>query len=243
MNEPDYISNYGTDRPTGCLPRLYEFATVCAAALDDLDEVYEETDWDRLLDAVGGEIDFGDCIGTFYDQDGYGSCAHASLNKAAEIALRQAGVDAPELNHWWSYGIAVNWRGGPRVGTNIDQNLLQVLDKGMCPVSLWPYSKGPNSRPPVETYEEAKRFRPVKASDCSSVEEVWTCLYKRWPVVIGWNGHSECLVGLRKNRTVKVCGSYGPTYYGGQGYHYEKIDRIEFGYGAFAIQVMPDLQL
>lgn len=237
MNE--WIENYG-DRPTGYLPRTKDPGTVCALAADRLSEVYARKNWDALLAEVGGEVDFSDCCHGNYDQNGFGSCGEESLHKAIEAACRLAGQVTPELNPWWGYGIRVRWRGGPNVGTDIDGNLALAMTDGCCPADIWPRSKGPNVRPPEETYAEAKRFIVDEAYDCTNVEEVWTCLYKRWPCVIGWRGHAECLVGLQPGGRVKVWGSYGPTYYGGKGWHIESIDAIDFRYGAVAIRTVVD---
>lgn len=235
----EWINNYG-NRPTGCLPRVTKPGDVCGLAGERLDEVIPWQEWDAKLDEIGGEVDFSDCVGEIYDQNGYGSCAWESTTKAGEVACRLAGMDTPLLNAWFGYGIAVNWRGGPRIGTNIDSNLVQAMRTGLGPASLWPRSQGPNRKPTPDVYEEALRYRPIEAWDCVNINEVGTCLQKRVPVVIGWKGHSELLVGLKKGKIVKVCGSYGNAYYGGSGYHDERVDQINFDYGAFAIRAMVD---
>lgn len=239
----DWISSYG-ERPTGCLERAFDPGTVCGLAADKLDEVIPRIRWDvELAKIPGGEVDLWDCVGEVYDQDGFGSCAWESTTKGIEIASRLAGMATATLNPWFAYGIAVRWRGGPMVGTNIDSNLEQAMRLGVASAEIWPRSEGPNRRPPEEVYTDALRYRVIESDDCTNVAEVATELIKRRPVVIGWNGHSEVLVGLRQGGIVKVCGSYGPTYYNGKPWHYESIDAIQFKYGAFAIRAVVDRKL
>lgn len=239
----DWIDSYG-DRPTGCLPRAFAPGTVCGMAMDKLDEVIPRSRWDEELAKMpGGVVDMEDCVGEYYDQNGFGSCAWESTTKAIEAASRLQGMTTSGLNPWFGYGIAVNWRGGPRVGTSIDENLQQAMRLGVASAEIWPRSEGPNRRPPEVVYTDALRYRPTEAFDCVNVAEVATCLLKRWPVVIGWNGHSELLIGLKPGGIVKVCGSYGSSYYNGKGWHDEDIDRIDFDYGAFAVRAVVDRKL
>lgn len=233
-------------RATGCLPRKSKPGTVCSLAKDKL-EVIPRAEWDSILAGLpNGCIDFSDRIGEFYDQDGYGSCAMESWHKAVETILRLihgADVIVPKFNPWFAYGIAVNWRGGPRVGTSIDENFTLLQKIGCCPEDIWGRGMGPNKKPSAEAYAAAEKYKPLEGLDCENVDEVGTALIKTRPVVVGWNGHSELLVGLKPGGIVKVCGSYGSDYYNGSGFHEKRVSDINFGYGAIALQTAVDLGL
>jgi hypothetical protein len=231
-----------TERATGCLRRKTRFGDCCSLASEKLQNIIDPEDWDaELAKLPGGCIDLSDCIGEFYDQNGYGSCGMESWNKAVEVVLRAAGYeDVPTFNPWFTYGIAVNWRGGARVGTSIDENFTLLQKTGVCPADVWPRSQGPNKKPSDEAYAAALNYKPIEGLDCSKVADVGSGLFERHPVVIGWNGHSELLVGLFPGKKVRVCGSYGSDYYGGKGYHDEPISKIDFGYGAIILRTVSD---
>jgi hypothetical protein len=238
------IHNNGIWRPTGCLPRRSKMGAVCSVAAEKLDVVIPRQEWDALLkDLPGGCVDMTDRIGVHYDQNGFGSCAWEGTTKALEIASRFAGQDTDELNAWFGYGITVNFRGGPYVGTSIDQNLVKIREIGAPSVAVWPRSHGPNKKPSPEAYADALQHRIDEALDCANINEVGTCLLKHHPVVIGWNGHCEVLAGLKPGGIVTVCGSYGAKYYGGKGIHEERIDKINFKYGAFAVRTVSLLKV
>jgi hypothetical protein len=231
-------------RPTGCLVRKTEFGKCCAVARERLQDIVQPSDWDDILAIMpGGCVDFSDVIGEIYDQNGYGSCAMESWTKGIEVAGRLAGYEVPTLNPWFGYGIAVDWRGGPRVGTAIDENFTLLQRVGACPASVWPRSKGPNKKPSDEAYAAALDHCPIEGDDCENIAEVGSELLERHPVIIGWHGHSELLIGLKPGQIVKVCGSYGSSHYNGSGFHDEPISAIDFQYGAIALRTVTDLGL
>ncbi len=225
---------------TGCLPRTSKFGEVCSIAREKIDIIPME-DWDaELAKLPGGMIDMSDCVGEIYNQNPYGSCAFESTTKAIEVVGRFAGYDMPTLNAWFGYGIAVGWRGGARVGTNIDENIKRLNKYGAASEAIWPRSKGPNTKPSADAYADALKYRTLEWMDCENIAEVGSCLLKRHPVAIGWNSHSELLIGLLPGRIVRVAGSYGPNWRN-KGYHDEPISRIDFRYGALALRAIADL--
>ena len=227
-----------TDRPTGCLLRTTKLGECCSLAKDKLRTIIAPEDWDaELAKLPGGCIDMSDVVFSHYDQNGYGSCAMESWHKGVEVAYRAAGYDCPEFNPWFAYGIAVNWRGGPRTGTSIDENFTLLSKIGCCPASVWPRSTGPNKKASNDAYAAALNYRPLEGGDCANIAEVGSSLFERHPVIIGWSGHSELLVGLLPGRKVRVCGNDG------SGFHDEPISAIDFQYGAIALRTTTDLGL
>lgn len=230
---------------TGCNRRTTRFGECCSLAAEKLNTIISPEDWDaELAKLPDGMIDMSDCIGEWYSQNGYGSCAMESWNKAVEVVLRAAGYkNVPTFNPWFTYGIQVNWRGGARVGTSIDENFTLLQKIGCCPADVWPRTEGPNKKPSAEAYAAALNYKPIEGLDCSSIADIGSALFERHPVVIGWNGHSELLVGLLPGKKVRVCGSYGATYYGGKGWHDEPVSLVDFGYGAIVLRTASDLGL
>lgn len=226
-------------RATGCLPRTTKVGELCSIARDRI-PIIEPEDWDaELAKLPGGCIDLSEWVGEVYDQDGFGSCAFESSTKAIEVVARFCGYDTPTLNPWFGYGIAVGWRGGPYVGTAIDENVKRLQNVGAASEAVWPRKKGPNAKPSAEAYENALRYRIAEALDCPNIPEVGSALFRRRPVMVGWQKHSELLVGLLPGRRVRVCGSYGPNWRNG-GFHDEPIERIDFRYGAFCVYTVVD---
>lgn len=227
----------------GCLPRKSDVGQLCAVASSKLATI-SPNEWDDILKTMdGGCVDLSAYVGEIYYQNGHGSCAHESWNKAIEIVYRMAGFEVPTFNPWFSYGIAVNWRGGPRVGTSIDENLTLLRKVGVCPANVWSREQGPNKKPSAEAYAAAEKYKPLEALDCENIADVGTALLRRHPVVIGWSGHSEVLVGLLPGKRVRVCGSYGSKYYKGSGFHDEPISNVDFRYGAIILRTVTDLGL
>ncbi|MGE4340693.1 MAG: hypothetical protein AB7E55_32790 [Pigmentiphaga sp.] len=239
MSESDWLQ-IPSGAATGCLPRTSKFGEVCSIAREKI-AIIDPADWDAELTKLpGGIIDMSDCVGEIYNQNGYGSCAFESTTKAIEVVGRFTGYDMPTLNAWFGYGIAVGWRGGARVGTNIDENITRLNKLGAASIDVWPRSKGHNAKPSAEAYADALRYRTLEWLDCENIAEVGSCLFKRHPVAIGWASHSELIVGLLPGRIVRVVGSYGSNWRN-NGYHDEPISRIDFRYGAIALRTVADL--
>ena len=134
-----------------------------------------------------GSVELRSCVTTIKDQDGVGTCATESTTQAVEIVRRFEGQEYVELNPWSIYWYT---SGGRDSGSSIDDNLAYVREKGICPESLWPRSKGWKSRPSAEAMEAALQYRIDEFYDVTTIAEAGTALLLGFPVVFGWQGHS-----------------------------------------------------
>lgn len=244
MNESPYAAwlNVPKGCATGCLPRISKPGGICSLAGERFKTIYEVEDWDaELAKRPNGEINLLDLIEEPYDQNGAGSCAKESPVHGMEIVGRGTGMKTPRLNPWFSYGIATNWRGGPRVGTNIDANLVRLRDVGCASEAVWPRSMGYKKRPSEEAYADALLYRYDEVYDCTRLAHAGTSLLDGFPVVVGWSGHSELLVGLKPGGIGIVLNSYGAKWGPfGNGTHLVPLTRIDWQYGAWAPRTLKD---
>ena len=217
----------GEPRLAGCLPRKSKVGELCplfSGVVEDMTDA-------ELANAVG-KVTLRH-FASIYDQDGKGSCAAEASDQAGSIARVVAGEPLILFNPWFMYRVT---GGGRDAGSNIEDNLVFCRDQGMCPVSVWPRSKG-LSRPSEEAIEEAKKYRILEFYDLTTVRQMRTALAKGFPVVWGANGHALCKVEDQGPDKGLDANSWG-TGWGDNGFGvWTSYRGIQWGYGAFAVRV------
>lgn len=235
----------------GCLPRAEKVGKLGPVFSDHI-KIVERGEWDRILagrKSRGTELNGRKDVARIKNQRSVGSCATEATAQAVEVEhIRQCKLDEWEqLNPWSIYRVT---SGGSDRGSNIDRNLEFARDVGVLPVSFFPrYEHNDeengriinswNARPPSGWEEVAKKYRIDEWYDMESIAEVGTALLLGFPVVIGWNSHSEVLVDLLPGEKALVANSWSQGW-GDAGFHTEPLSKINWSYGAFAVRTVVD---
>lgn len=219
------------DKSTGCLPRASKVG-VCCPLFGERVPVIRKEEWQDII----GNVELTSLVHKIKDQDGVGSCATESTTQAVEITRAFDGFPWVELNPWSIYCFT---SGGQDRGSSIDENLVHVRQYGICPESVWPRSKGWQTKPTAEAMEAAKLFKIQEFYDCTTTEEIGTALLLGFAVVYGWNGHSCVLTELLSANpaTAKYANSWAPSW-GDNGFGTINLSSINFAYGAFAVRTI-----
>jgi hypothetical protein len=125
--------------------------------------------------------------------------------------------------------------GGRDGGSNIEDNVRLAQEQGICPMDVWPRSKGWRSTPSAEALRVAKEFRIREAFDCMSKSEAVTGLMSGMAFLFGANGHALCAVEYRTGYPY-VANSWDTTW-GEQGFgKWVSWAGINWGYGGLLIR-------
>jgi len=220
-------------KATGCLPRASQYGKLCDK-LEDRIEVIPREYWQEYLN---GGIELRSRVREILDQNGAGSCACESSGQSYMIVLVCQGHTFVLVNPWSVYSVT---SGGYDGGSNIDTNLAYMRDVGILPMSVWPRSKGPLTKPPQRLLDTvAINYRIDEFFDIGSVDEVGTALIKGMPVVFGWQGHSCVLVDLIDKDRGRYANSWHSSW-GDEGFGIIRFSQINWGYGAFAVRSVVD---
>jgi hypothetical protein len=217
---------------TGCLPRDSKYGEICAKLEDSIDIISRDK-WGDLI----GDVLLRPYVYQIFSQGSVGSCATESTSGAWSIINEVAGKPSVLLNPWSLYAFT---SGGRDRGSNVDRNLERARDVGILPESIWP-RRGPNKnpwnrKPPAELFDK-HACRIDEFYDIASIDEVGTALLRGFPVVYGWSGHSCVLTSLRDRNTAVYANSWG-TSWGDKGFGTISLNKINFGYGAFAVRTI-----
>jgi len=214
-------------KKTGCLVRKSKPGEWSPMAADKID-IIPHQEWTPWID----KVDLRPFGGVPNDQNGVGSCATESTEKAVEIAEVMAGMERVPLNPWFLY---YHSSGGVDRGSSIDENLRLAREIGIAPRSVWDRDKGWRTRPSAEAYDAALRHRIEEFYDVTSVDEIGSCLIAGLPVVFGWEGHSVVFTSLKSLVEAEYLNSWGA--WGDQGYGRLDMRRVNWAYGAYAVRV------
>jgi len=212
---------------TGCLPRASRFGQWCPLMSERV-PVIPVAQWPSLI----GEIELRSFVNKVKNQGKVGSCATESTSQGVELTEVLSGQPWTELNPWYVYHTT---SGGRDQGSSIDTNLAFVRQNGIAPESVWPRSKGWQTRPSADAVEAAKLHKIEEWYDCTTVTEIGTALLLGYPVVFGWNGHSCVFTHLLTAATAQYCNSWGAQW-GDRGFGELSLSSVNFQYGAFAIR-------
>ena len=210
----------------GCLPRRSRYGDICAPFADQIKVIPREK-WAGMI----GEISLREKVEIVFDQNGYGSCATESSTQSDQVCRAAIGLPFVQLNPLFVYHTT---SGGGDNGSNIDDNLVFLREKGVAPESIWPRSKGFRATPSKEAYAEALKYRIVEFFDIASWEEFGTALLLGFPVVFGYSGHSILATELIDETTLEYVNSWGD--WGDKGFGRLKSSSIMWQYGAWAVR-------
>ena len=217
---------------TGCLPRETRYGEICAKLEDSIDVIPR----DKWADIIGNVV-LEPYVFRIFSQGSVGSCAWESTSQGWSMINEVAGNPSVLLNPWGGYAYT---SGGRDRGSNIDRNLEFARDVGILPEEFWP-RRGPNKnpwnrKPPMDLFEK-HGVKIDEFYDIGSIDEVGTALLRGFPVVYGWSGHSCVLTSLHDKNTAIYANSWG-TDWGDKGFGKIALNRINFGYGAFAVRTI-----
>lgn len=231
MSIPGWRNSKG--RKAGCLllPSSAKSNRFCRSASTAI-EIIDPADWPSLIDAQG-RINMNHMVPYVLDQDGVGSCAAESSTGGLLIQRNFSGQQLVRLNPYSLYHFS---GGGRDMGSNIDTNLKYLREQGVCPIDLWPRSKGYRLRPSAEAMEAAKLFRIVEFYDIRNKVEFGSALLQGLVVVYGRSGHAICAVYLKSVNRIIYLNSWGN--WGNEGRGEESLGVVNWGYGAYAIRTV-----
>jgi len=166
----------------GCLPRRTRPGQTCPLFSSRI-KVIPRSDWESLAK----NITLRPFVKNVYDQGQVGSCASESMCQAVAISRATAGLTDVLFN---PYGVYHFVNGGRDQGSTLDDNLNFGREYGCFPESVWPRSKGWQSRPDEEAMAIAKNYRIVEYYEITTVEEFVSALLLGIPVTFGAKGHA-----------------------------------------------------
>lgn len=167
------------------------------------------------------------------NQNGIGMCCSCATVNALELARSVAGLPRVALSGGDLYKRV---SGGVDRGSLLEDNLKELLDRGIAPVSVVPFLDWRGNHPAAAA--ERPKYRGLEAWQCPTVDHVGSALQAGFPVVIGYwhhqydppgpggwmtnpggrrGGHSVCLYGV-----VTDSGRWGfkfPNHWGNWGDH------------------------
>lgn len=219
-------------RKIGCLPRASRRGQYCP--LFPKGWVIPKSEWSDIL-AQPNHMRLRPSVPVILDQDGVGSCATEATAQTIMTLRSFNGQKFDKLNPWFIYHTTSGGRDG---GSNIDTNLRFVRENGCAPESVWPRSKGWRAKPSEEAKEAAKDFKILEFYDIRNSEELGSALLLGMPVAYGRSGHAITAVDLVTPSTMRYANSWGN--WGDKGFAVESINRVNFGYGVWAIRVAVD---
>jgi len=234
------IGDYSVPRyfKRGVLPRRTRFGQLEGVPVfSDAVPTIAVSDWPDVL-ADKNKPECSSLIWNVYDQDGVGSCASEGINKGNETIRKACGREDVQFNPLFVYHTV---SGGYDGGSSLDDNVSFVMEKGCCPESVYPRSKGFRATPPDSAYEAALNYRVTEIFDIdtsSSTQfhlEFGSALLQGFPVYFGYSGHAILGTELIDTDTVKYINSWGD--WGDNGFGTISFNRIMRSYGAFAIRV------
>ena len=230
MSIPNWENSDG--RIAGCLPRASKRGQFCS--LFPKGWVIPKGEWSGILNHPN-HMKLRPSVPVILDQDGVGSCATECTAQTIMTLRSFNGQKFIKLNPWFIYQKTSGGRDG---GSNIDTNLKFARDYGCAPESVWPRSNGWRKKPSAEAVEAAKDFKILEFYDIRNTEELGSALLLGLPVAYGRSGHAITAVDLVTPTTMRYANSWGN--WGDEGFAVEKISRVNFGYGAWAIRVAND---
>ena len=215
-------------RKAGLLPRVSKRGQVCSFFPKGW--VIPKSEWAGIL-AQPDHMRLRPSVPVILDQDGVGSCATEATAQTIMTLRSFNGQKFEKLNPWFIY---YTTSGGSDRGSNIDSNLKFARDNGCAPESIWPRSKGWRARPSEEAKEAAKNYKILEFYDIRNSEELGSALLLGFPVAYGRSGHAITAVDLVTPTTMRYANSWGN--WGDEGFAVESINRVNYGYGAWAIR-------
>jgi hypothetical protein len=218
----------GHNRLAGCLKRKTKLGAVCPLASDYIDELT-----DAELQQAMGKVDL-EPYSLQLDQDGIGSCAAESSDESAMTMRIASGMPPVLFNPLFNYHTT---SGGRDQGSMIEDNLAHIRDKGCCPESVWPRSKGFRATPPPEAYAAALNYRFLEFYDAANTRQLRSALACGFAIVFGANGHAVC--GLKDlGDSPEIRNSWGPSW-GRNGFGiWVPYNQIDFSYGAYIVRLV-----
>jgi hypothetical protein len=221
------------DKATGCLLRSAKPGALCGLWGESM-EVIPVQEWPDLI----GSVEISSYVPVVLDQGQVGSCATESTAGSVMLSRVITGQLFELLNPWFIY---FHTSGGRDAGSSIDENLEWVRDHGIAPESVWPRSKGWQTKPTPEAYEAAQRFRIMEFWDLTTIAEIGSALLKGFPVVFGFKtsggGHSCLFTELVNINEADYLNSWSASW-GRNGLGRLRLTSVNFAYGAFAVRAV-----
>lgn len=220
---------YPDGRVPGCLPRKSRPGEWCPMASERI-KVIPRNQWADYAK----EISLRPHVKVVLNQGQVGSCATEATAGAQMIDRVFRGLDFVLLNPWFIYHTT---SGGRDRGSSIDENLAFVRERGCAPESVWPRSKGWQTRPSAEAVEAAKAFKIEEFYDISSIDEMVSAILLGYPVVYGSNGHAVIKIQHIDETKGLDLNSWG-TGWGDGGFGvWASYRAVNWAYGAWAVRV------
>ncbi len=219
-----------TEKKAGCMRRIDRPGEHCGVFSDIPGmRIIPRQDWPDLI----GTVERRPYVEWIYDQDGVGSCAAEAANQALCIVRHAEGQEPVQFSPWATYNVTSGGRDG---GSSVGENLRYLRDVGAVPMDLWPRSKGWRTRVPGEILqEEAIKYRLQEYWEVETVEELGTALLLGFPVTFGWSGHSCVFTELTSTTQARYANSWHESW-GDNGFGLLSLNRINWGYGAYAFR-------
>lgn len=227
--QPQYVRGDNGHAPLRDRQRFASFA--------DTADVIPESQWRELAEAIqrdgGGAASL---VTRIYNQQREGSCVANSAGQGHEInQARQYGRDrVVPLS-----AISLYKRIGrsPNSGAMVSDGLEELAERGILPLDT-PQNRarfGAHVMPATGFYEKfpegwettAKLLTAHEWVICDAVEEIFSCLLRQWPVMVGRSGHAITYCDLLFEEgawVVKYANSWGD--WGDEGFGYDSLKLI-----------------
>jgi hypothetical protein len=208
------MRQYGIVPPgmkTGCLPRRTKPGQTCPLFSSRIKPI-SRGEWEER----SNKITLRPFVRKVYNQGDVGSCASESKDQAVAICLagKFGGSDGASLVPLFNpYGTYHFVNGGSDQGSTLDDNLNFGREYGCFPESVWPRSKGWQTRPDDAAMAEAAKCKIIEYYDILSVEEFVTALLYGIPVTYGANGHAVTAVAhLHRQNAPQIVNSWSESW-------------------------------